>query len=36
MKYLANGTTRYTSRETEALKNEMIAAMKAMPGISRD
>jgi len=34
-KYFANGTTRYTSSETEGLKNEMIAAKKAMPGINR-
>jgi hypothetical protein len=34
-KYFANGTPRYTSSETEGLKNEMIAARKAMPGINR-
>jgi hypothetical protein len=33
--YFANGTTRYTSSETEGLKNEMTAAKKAMHGINR-
>ncbi len=35
-KYFANGAPRYTSSEIEGSKNEMIAAKKAMPGISRD
>jgi hypothetical protein len=35
-KYPATGTTRYTSSETEGLKNEMIAAMNAIPVIRTD
>jgi len=35
-KYFAKGIIRYTSSETEGLTNEMIAAIKAMPGISGD
>jgi len=34
-KYFEKGIIRYTSSETEGLTNEMIAANKAMPGISR-